>query len=164
MRREAGYVASIALLFIVFLGFLWAIHWHLRRQVQTELLQEQLTARLEQELPREIQNLYARARAAGSVPDRQLIEARAFINLHDRGRREMVELERQRQHMKHLMAERVEVRAQLSRLSLEVRRAQMWVMMLERRLQSLPLVEKTGKTRWLPPIDAGVPGMTAAAA
>ena len=73
-----------------------------------ELLREQLVARLERELPREVERVYARARAYGSVPSRQLAEAQAFINLHTRGRRAMVALEKERQHFKQLMAKMME--------------------------------------------------------
>ena len=135
-----------------------AIIWFQRRAVETQLLQEQLISRLERELPREIQRVHARARARGSVLDRRLAEARAVVHLHTRGRREMVALERERQRMKRLMANRVEVRARLSQLSLEVRRAKMWVMMLERRLKTMPDVRPTPRSsRGRPPVTARVP-------
>ncbi len=153
-RQGAGYIVSIALIFIIMISLVLAITWCQRRAVENQLLQEQLIVRLERELPREIQRVYARSRARGSVPDRRLVEAQAFINLHTQGRRQMVALERERQRMKQLMINRVEVRAQLRRLSLEVRRAQMWVMMLERRLKTMPEVRPTPKqrTRRAPPV------------
>ncbi len=153
-RQGAGYIVSIALIFFIMISLVLAITWGQRRAVESQLLHEQLIARLERELPREIQRVYARARARGSVPDRRLAEAQAFVNLHTQGRREMVALERERQRMKRLLINRVEVRAQLSRLSLEVRRAKMWVMMLESRLKTMPEVRPTPKhqTRRLPAV------------
>lgn len=94
---------------------------------------------------------------------RQHAEAQAFINLHTRGRREMVALEKERQHFKQLMSERVEVRAQLSRLSLELRRAQMWVMMLKRRLDSMPSVRADPRSTRAPAPHDRLHGATPAA-
>jgi hypothetical protein len=139
-RQGAGYIVSIALILIIMMALVTAITWIQRRAVQTQLLEAQLIARLDRELPREVERVYARARARGSVLDRRLAEAQAFVNLHTQGRRQMVALEREREQMKRLMAQRVDVHERLDRLSLEVRRAQMWVMMLESRLKTMPEV------------------------
>ncbi len=147
LPRQDGYILSVALIFILMFGLVLATSWFQRRLVETELLQQQLLARLEQELPREIQQVYAQARASGSAPSRQDVEAQAFINLHTRGRRQMVALETRRQEMKRLLEKRVDVRHQLSRLSLEVRRAQMWVLMLEQKLKTMPQVQRAPRSR-----------------
>ncbi len=140
--RQAGYILSVALIAIILSGFALATFWFQSRQVETDLLYQQLSARLEHELPREVQYLYAQARASGEVLDRQRIEAQAFINLHARGRRQMVELEKKRQHVKQLVINRVDARRQLRQLGLEVRRAKMWVMLLERKLKTMPQVRR----------------------
>ncbi len=156
--RQAGYIVSLALIFIISFGILMAVFWYQNRLLETELLQRQLLVRLKRELPPEVRRLYAQARASGSVPDMRLIEAQAFINLHNRGRRQMVALENQRQRVKHLVANRVDARRQLSQLGLEVRRAKMWVLMLEQKLKTLPQVRREpSRTFRLPLGDTSVP-------
>ncbi len=141
-RQEAGFIATVALLVMACIFLLWAVSCLARHSVETQLLQEQLAVRLQRELPQEVQRLRAQARASGAVLSRQTLEAQAFINLYDRGRRELLALEEQRQHAKELVAARVDAREELRMLGLAVRRGQMWLIMLEARLERLPQVRK----------------------
>lgn len=146
-RRNAGFIVSTLLLVLLCIGVVLAVSWYQQRLAETELLRQQLLERLERELPREIQRLAANAGAAGSAPDRRLIEAQAFVNLHERGRREMLAVERERRRVKELVRNRVDAREELARLTLEARRTRMWVKMLQEKLETMPQVRPTARRR-----------------
>lgn len=143
--RDAGFIVTTLLIVLLGIGVVLGVSWVQQRLAETALLRQQLLTRLERELPRELERLAARARASGAAPDRQLLRAQAFINLHARGRREMLELERERQHVKQLVRDRVDAREELARLTLEVRRARMWVEMLQHELDAMPGVRPVAR-------------------
>ncbi len=141
-QPEAGFIATVALLLIVCLLLVWSVSCLAQRSVENQLLQEQLLARLQQELPAEVRRLDAQARTAGAVAPPQTLQAQALINLYERGRREMLALEEQREVAKALVIVRVDARKELRMLGLAVRRAKMWLMMLEAQLESMPQVKR----------------------
>ncbi len=141
-RPEAGFIAIVAMLFIVFILLVWSVSCLAQRSVENQLLLEQLQARLQQDLPLEIRRVAARARASGTVTSPKNLEAQACINLYDQGLKELLALEEQREVAKALVIVRVDAQDELRILGLAVRRAKMWLMMLESHLGTLPQVKK----------------------